>query len=125
MSVLYWAPRILGMLFAGLISLFALDMFSEGYGYWGTLFALAMHLIPTALIVIVLIIAWRWEWAGALGFLGLGIGYLWLAWGKGHWTAYVVISGPMFLLAILFLTNWLWRDKLKPNRTWLNRPKSG
>ena len=114
MSVLYWAPRILSIIFAGFIGLFALDVFNEGHGFWETLLALAMHLIPTALIVIVTVLAWRWEWIGTLGFLGLGIWYLWLDWGRGNWAAYMLILGPLFLIAILYLSNWLWRAKLRP-----------
>jgi hypothetical protein len=115
MRALYWAPRILSILFAGFISLFALDVFGERYSFWETLLALTMHLVPTALIVIVLILAWRWEWIGALAFLSLGIWYLLMTWGRMHWTAYVFISGPLFLLAILYFLNWLWRSKLKPD----------
>ena len=29
--VLYWTPRVLGILFALFISIFALDVFGEGY----------------------------------------------------------------------------------------------
>jgi len=111
--VLYWAPRILSILFAAFISIFALDVFGAGYSFWETLLALAMHLIPTALIVLILVLAWRWEWIGALGFLGLGIWYLVMTWGRMHWSAYLVISGPLFLLAILYLLNWLWRSEVK------------
>jgi hypothetical protein len=63
---LYWVPRILGILFAIFISIFALDVFMEGYGFWETVVALVMHLVPTAIIFIVLLIAWRWERLGRL-----------------------------------------------------------
>jgi hypothetical protein len=117
MRVLYWAPRVLGLLFAGYISLFALDVFGEGYGLWETLLALVMHLRLTALILIILALAWRWEWIGALAFLGLGVGYLLMTWGKEQWMAYVFIAGPLFLLAILYFFNWLWRSDLRGKHT--------
>lgn len=106
MHVLYWAPRVLSLLFAGFISVFALDVFGAGYGFWGTLLALVMHLIPTAIILVVAALAWRWEWIGALAFLGLGLWYLVMTRGQQHWTAYVFISGPLFVLAILYFFNW-------------------
>ena len=117
MRVLYWAPRILSILFAVFISIFALDVFAEGYSFWETLLALTMHLVPTALIVLILVLAWRWEWVGALGFLGLGIWYLVMTRGKMHWSAYLFICGPLFLLAVLYLLNWLWRAGVKRSRT--------
>ena len=63
--VLFWIPRIVGLLVAAFISLFALDVFGAGYSFWETLIALGMHLIPTAIIILVLAVAWRWEWVGS------------------------------------------------------------
>ncbi|MBK9316624.1 MAG: hypothetical protein IPM55_20605 [Acidobacteria bacterium] len=112
-QLVYWAPRVLALVFAAFISIFALDVFNEGYGFWQTIQALLMHLIPTALVLIGLAIAWRWEWLGALEFTALGIGYLIMAWGKFDWTAYAVISGPLFLLGALFLINWIYKSELR------------
>jgi hypothetical protein len=106
LKVLYWAPRLLGLLFAGFISLFALDVFNEYHGFWPTLRALAMHLIPTFILLLLLAVAWRWELAGALAFNGLGIFYLVVFWGRLHWSAYALISGPLFLIGALFLLSW-------------------
>ncbi len=110
---LFCTPRALCILFAVFISLFALDVFSEGYGFWETIAALAMHLVPTALVLIALAIAWRWEWVGALLFIGLGVWYIVMAWGRMPWDVYVIISGPLFLVGLLFLINWRYRDELR------------
>ncbi|NOK63787.1 MAG: hypothetical protein GFH27_549283n19 [Chloroflexi bacterium AL-W] len=115
MRVLYWAPRILSLLLVMQLSLFALDVFGEGYGFWGTLLALLVHLRLPVLFLLVLALAWRWEWIGAMAFLGSGVWYLLMIWGREHWAAYVFIAGPMFLLAILFFFNWLWRSNLRAN----------
>ena len=48
--VFHWSPRVLSILFALFLSIFALDVFSEGYAFAETILALLMHLIPTALI---------------------------------------------------------------------------
>ena len=104
--IIYWAPRILGILFAVFISIFALDVFTEGYGFWETVVALVMHLVPTAIIIIVLLIAWRWERVGGVLFLLLGALYIVMFWERGHWSAYLLISGPLFLIGALFLVSW-------------------
>ena len=44
--VLFWTPRVLCILFAMFLSLFALDVFSEGYGLWQTIGALLIPLGP-------------------------------------------------------------------------------
>jgi glucose-6-phosphate-specific signal transduction histidine kinase len=111
--LLFWTPRILCLLFAAFISIFALDVFGEGYGFWKTIPALMIHLIPTWIVLAVLALAWRWEWVGGTLFVALGILYLIASWGRFHWSAYLCISGPLFLIGILFFLNWLNRRKLR------------
>ena len=115
--LLFWTPRILCILFAVFVSLFALDVFGEGYGFWETIQALLMHLVPTGVILIVLAISWRWEWVGGVLFIALGVLYLAMSWGRLHWSAYLVISGPLFLVGVLFLINWLYRAELRTQRS--------
>jgi hypothetical protein len=106
-TALYWAPRVLGLLFAAFISIFALDVFDGQHGFWRTALAFLMHLIPTAIVLLVLAVCWRWEWVGMLIFPGLGAWYIISAWGRFHWSAYALIAGPCFLLGALFLASWL------------------
>ena len=111
--VLFWMPRILCILFAMFLSLFALDVFSESHGFWETILALLIHLVPVYIVVIVLVIAWRWEWVGAILFNALAVFYVVWAWGRFHWSAYLVISGPLVLVGVLFLFNWIYRAQLR------------
>jgi hypothetical protein len=60
-----------------------------------------MHPIPTAFVLVALAIPGRWWWAGGLVFLALGAWYVLGTWGRFHWSAYVVIAGPL-LLGLLF-----------------------
>jgi hypothetical protein len=105
--VLHWIPRILGLVFAAFVSVFALDVFGEDYTFWQTISALGMHLIPTAVVLCALAISWRWGWAGGLMFVVLGLWYLERTWARFHWPGYVVIAGPVFLLGLLFEIDWL------------------
>ena len=111
--LLFWTPRALGILFAIFLSLFALDVFSEGYGFRETIVALFMHLVPTFVVLIALAVAWRWEWVGAALFCGLAVFYVVMAWGRFPFGTYLVISGPLLLVGVLFLLNWLRRDELR------------
>jgi len=112
-QILFWSPRVLTILFALFLSLFALDVFEEDRGFWGTALALFMHLIPTWIVLIVLALSWRCEWIGAVLFVALALIYAYFAVGRGHpeWTA--IISGPLLLIAGLFLLNWLYRKQLR------------
>lgn len=109
---LFWTPRALCLLFAGFISLFALDAVGEGQGVWNTVLALLMHLIPTGILLIILAVSWRWEWIGGVIFPALGLLYLVQFWGRFHWSAYVLISAPLFVLGALFLLSWSYREEL-------------
>ena len=110
---LFWAPRFLCILFAAFVSIFALDVFGEGYGFWQTIGALLIHLIPTAVIVVALIISWRWEWIGAVLFIGMAVFYVVWVWGRFPVTTYILMSGPPVLVGVLFLINWKCRKELR------------
>ena len=111
--LLFLTPRILCLLFAAFISLFALDVFGEGRGFWNTLLALVMHLIPTGILLLILAATWRWEWVGGLLFPALGAFYILAFWGRFVWYAYAVLSGSLFLLGALFLLGWRYRAELR------------
>jgi len=113
-QILFWSPRILGILIAVFVSLFALDVFGEGYSTKETIVALAMYLIPTFVILVVLGIAWRWEWIGGFLFVALGVLYITLFWEPSNLPAYLIISGPLFLTGILFLLDGCFRSAILP-----------
>jgi hypothetical protein len=112
--VLYWSPRVLSILFAVFISLFALDVFGHGQGFWRTLAALGMHLVPTVLVLLVLLVSWRYEWVGAIVYVALaGVYVVWAA-GRFPLGVYFMIAGPLVLAGLLFLLNWIYRRELRP-----------
>ena len=106
-KILFWAPRVLTLVFILFISLFALDSFEGDRSVLEKLGTFLIHLIPTFVLILLLIIAWRHEWIGALVFFLLGIAYIVFAWGKFGIAAYIGISGPLFLISILFWLNWM------------------
>jgi len=109
--VLFWSPRVLGIAFAIFLSMFALDVFNEGFSAGKTILALLIHLIPAAIILGLLAVAWRWEWVGGVLFIAAGILYLTRMW--HHPAAVAGISGPLFLVGALFLLSWLKRAEIR------------
>ncbi len=113
--LLFWTPRVLCILFAMFLSMFAFDVFGEGHGLWGTIGALLLHLVPTYIVAIVLVIAWRWAWVGAILFFALAV--VFLIW--AFWVAVpprggaLIVASPMVLIGILFLINWVYRAELR------------
>jgi len=110
---LFWFPRIFTMLFVLFISMFALDIFGNGYSFWETVVGLFMHLIPSFLLIIGLIIAWRNELIGGILFIGFGLWYVGtiLINSPGSFEWYMlsysfIIAGPAFIIGIMFLLDW-------------------
>jgi hypothetical protein len=113
--LLFWLPRILSIAFVAFIAMFALDVFSESHGFLQTALALSIHLLPAAVLALVLIAAWRWDWVGALLFAVLGGIYAWKTLpAHPSWT--FTISLPLFVLAALFLANWILSRHPRPTR---------
>ena len=110
---LLWLPRVLCILFACFISLFALDVFGEYRTFWQTAVALTMHLLPTFLVLAVLLLSWRREWVGAIVYIGMGLLYVLTMGRHFDWTASAMIGGPLFVIGVLFLVNWARHDELK------------
>jgi len=113
--LLYWTPRVVCILFAAFISIFAADVFEEGRGFWQTVPALLMHLIPTFVMVAVLIVSWRREWIGGILFIALGALYIAWAWNKpfASWSLLLAMAGPPVLIGALFLLNRRYRAELR------------
>lgn len=101
---LVWAPRVLGILVALFIGVFALDAFDGGHGFWGSFGGFLLHLIPTYLLLATVALAWRRAWVGAVVFLGLAVSYAIVASGHPSWIA--VIGGPLALVGALYMASW-------------------
>jgi hypothetical protein len=98
-KLIYWMPRILGILIVLFIGMFAFDTAYNGsvFNYIAEMYT---HLLPAAILLAVLIAAWRWEMIGIISYTVLGIFYITIAYKHPDWI--FVISGPLFLCAGLF-----------------------
>ena len=112
--LLFWAPRVVCIAFIAFLGLFALDAFQEGRNLWWNIGAFLIHLVPSFVLTGILVLAWRWEWIGAALFTLAGLVYIFTvlrnplpAATKASWI--LVIAGPAFAIAALFLVNWMKR----------------
>jgi hypothetical protein len=105
-SIIYWAPRVLTIFLAAFLMVFSLDVFDGQKSFWQTALALLMHNLPSIVLLLVLILAWRKEWTGAVIYSIFGLVYLVTNLGRMHWSAFVLITGPLVLIGLLFLLAW-------------------
>ena len=112
----FWTPRVICILFALFLVIFSFDVFGGNRSAWETALALLMHNLPTIGLFIMLYFAWRREWIGTVVCTGLGVLYIVWGWGRFDLSVYFFIAGPLFLLGILFLVNWIYRAELRPSK---------
>jgi len=103
MKVLRQAPYILAVLFALFISIFAFDVFGEGYSVSEATIGFLIHLVPTYFVVIALLIARKNKTIGGSLFILLGIFYTIFTRGRFDLLTYLLIPGTCFLIGVLFL----------------------
>jgi hypothetical protein len=118
---LYWTPRILSIIFILFLSLFSLDVFDAGLGFFGTIAALSIHLIPSFILTILLVISWKREIVGGVTFILAGIIYIILVLMNSQFEWYllswiIIIAGPAFLIGVLWILNWKKRKKLRKKK---------
>ena len=112
LDLLFWAPRILAILFILFLAIFSLDIFDENLGFWGTILGLFMHNLPSLVLIAVLVVSWKREIVGGIAFILAGLLYIVITLLFKHpleWymlTWFLLISGPAFLIGILFLLGW-------------------
>jgi len=114
--LLFWSPRILTILFVLFLSAFALEAFNDFQVFWKCVLAFCIGLLPAAIVAAILAVAWRWEWVGAALFTLAAVYYAW-SWTipprHMQWEATAGISGPLLVIAGLFLANWIERAKVR------------
>ncbi len=119
-KIFHWLPRVLCILAILLISMFALDSFSQERTFWQNLGALLMHLIPSFVLIALLIIAWKWELIGGITFATIGLAispfiynhnfHMNHSVGKSL-LALLVVTVPFIIVGILFIVSHFMKKK--------------
>jgi len=116
---LFRFPRIASIVFIAFISIFALDIFWNGYSFWQTVLGLFIHLIPSRILLIVLLLSWKkYPLVGAIAFTIFGLRYtitnvvnFFMATEAGSIPAYfylvwlLIIAIPAFMVGIYFFVD--------------------
>jgi hypothetical protein len=103
-EILYWLPRVLAVFFILFLVILAVKDFAAKYSFPADIIAFLLYLIPAVIFAGAAVIAWKWEDKGGMVFVFLGLLYILLAWDIKPLISYFSISGPSFLMGVLFLS---------------------
>ena len=110
-KILYWSPRVLGIIFILFLGLFAFDVFGTGEPVWAQALGFLIHLIPNFILAAVLVLAWKNELVGGATFFIAAV--VFLAFFRNDWPEALIIEGPLFLIGGLFLVHHFYQERRK------------
>ncbi|MEK6875140.1 MAG: hypothetical protein AABX30_00470 [Nanoarchaeota archaeon] len=118
---IFWTPRILAILFILFLAIFSLDVFDMDLSFWEAIAGLFIHNIPIIILLVILTISWKYEIVGAIAFILAGLLYIGIIianifMNQFEWymvSYFFIITGPAFLVGILFYLNWKVKKKIK------------
>jgi len=77
-----------------------------------------IHSIPSIIMAVVLAFAWKHDWIGFVVFMAAALFFLrfLLVNPLEQLGIFLLISGPMAVIAILFWVNWKWLKPVLPHK---------
>jgi peptidoglycan/LPS O-acetylase OafA/YrhL len=97
------AATSIGILYALALLVFASDVFSKDQSISQMVSDLCMHLIPTALVLLFVVVGNKRSLVGAIIFAIFAVAYIITGWSNMHWSAHVLIVGPLLAISILYV----------------------
>jgi hypothetical protein len=101
-TAVLWIPRLLAMILAMLLAMFAMDVFLEGNSFWQTSEDFVTHLIPAFSVVVILVIGWRRDGLASIGFLVLAVAYFVALSGWEHIPETLTLTLPPLGISLAF-----------------------
>ncbi len=100
------AATSIGVLYALALLVFALDVFNKEQSISQTFSDVFLHLIPTVVVFLFVFVGYKNPLIGAIICLVSALIYIISGWSNLHWTAHVLIAGPLLVLSILYIISY-------------------
>ena len=108
-----WFPRVILIMFICFISVFALDVFGEGWGLVETAIAFFMHLLPSFVLGIILYFSWNRFLLGGWLFLVLGLFFTVFFDLYEDIFGFLILGLPLFIVSLFSFLNYFNNKKPK------------
>ena len=96
----------IGIFYALALLVFAVDVFNKEQGISQTVFDVCLHLAPTVVVLLFVFVGYKKPLSGAGICLVSALIYIITGWSNMHWTAHVVIAGPLLVLSMLYIISY-------------------
>jgi len=113
-QLLYWTPRVLGILVVIYASKNVPDYVRADMGFWDAVLAVLSHLIPAFILAAVLALSWRREWIVGALFIVIAVLREAKDWSQSRHDQFWLVLVAL-LIGVLFLLNWKYRTTIRPN----------
>lgn len=97
------AATSIGVLYALALLVFALDVFNHDQSFLDTFSDVCLHLVPTMVVFLFVFVGYKNPIIGAIICLLSALIYIISGWSNLHWTAHVIIAGPLLVLSMLYI----------------------
>ena len=97
------AATSIGVLYALALLVFAVDVFNNEQSISQTFSDVCLHLVPTVVVFLFVFVGYKNPLIGSIIFAISGLVYISTGWSNMHWTAHVVIAGPLLVLSMLYI----------------------
>ncbi|MEZ4518014.1 MAG: hypothetical protein R3C44_14735 [Chloroflexota bacterium] len=101
-TILKWTPRILAVLYAAFLSMFAMDVWGMDGTMIERLGGFLIHLTPVYVVVAALLVGWKWPLAGGVLFLLMAVIFTLFFDLTDSWQSLLLIGGPLVVIGALF-----------------------
>jgi len=103
---LFHSPRLLAILFAIILVLFAADVFNDVVMSLGEkMLSFGVKLLTPTIIIAALVFAWKREMIGGLIFIVLGIAFFLFGWNNIALWKLLISGSVLIFIGVLFLLN--------------------
>lgn len=111
-KMIYWMPRVAGVVIAIFVGLFALDVFEGEASIWQKMLAFLIHAMPAISLSVIAALAWKRDWLGCVvfGLAALLFLYFLLPNPLEQFGVVLLFSGPLAMISLMYWVNWKWRQ---------------
>ena len=108
-----WSGKLLAIYDILFLAMFSLTALSPEMSWLMKAFVVFLNLFPSLIVFICLVVAWKRPEFGSIAFAAAGVLFTIIFQTYLSIELFILVSGPVFLIAILFFVTWKLQNREK------------